>query len=339
MSKLGIRGPATGLTVAAVGLIGAFMSATACAPAGGFKITPVPVDQSVEEQIVERHPGWVSNRIAIIDINGILMNAHEPGLLADGEHPVSFTLEKLAAAAADKRVKGVVLRINSPGGTVTASDILYQEIEAFRKNTKKPVVAFFMDVAASGAYYLACASDEIIAQRSGVTGSIGVIMQMINVSGTMAKIGVTTDAITSGPMKDVGSPFRTMRPEERELLQGIVDGFYQQFVDVVDAGRPGLSRDDVLKIADGRVYSAKQAVEMGLVDRTGTLRDAIEAVKKRAGIEKAHTVIYHRPLAWTPNIYAKAPAMTRPTVNLFNVNLSSFWTATPRFLYIWNLRQ
>lgn len=309
-----------------------------CIPTGGFKITPVPVDQSVEERIVQRASGWVSNRIALIDISGILLNAPTPGFLSEGEHAVSFTVEKLNAAAADKRVKAVVLRINSPGGTVTASDILRDEILAFRQRTNKPVIAFFMDVAASGAYYLACAADEIVAQRTCVTGSIGVIMQMVNVSGTLEKIGITTDAITSGPMKDAGSPFRPMRPEERELLQGIVDGFYAQFVDVVDAGRPNLDREAVLKLADGRIYSAEQALENGLVDRIGTLNDAVDTAKRRAGIEKAHVVLYHRPLAWTPNVYAQASRPERTTINLFNVNLPSFWTQTPRFLYIWNPR-
>ncbi|MFQ5423813.1 MAG: signal peptide peptidase SppA [Phycisphaerae bacterium] len=308
-----------------------------CVPSGGFKITPMPSDQSLKERIVYRHPGWVSNRIAVIDISGILMNAHTPGLLSEGEHPVSLTVEKLAAAARDKRVKAVVLRINSPGGTVTASDILYQEIQAFKEKTGKPVVACFMDVAASGAYYLACASDEIVARRTAVTGSIGVIMQMINVSGTMAKIGLTADAITSGPMKDAGSPFRKMRPEERELLQKLVDGFYQQFVDAVAAGRGNLTREEVLSISDGRVYSAKEALEVGLIDRIGTLQDAVAEARRRAGIEAAHTVMYHRPLAWAPNIYSAAPVSSPRAVNFFNFDLSSLWTAQPRFMYIWNL--
>ena len=315
---------------------GGLVGSLGCSPSGGFKITPVPSDQSLEETIVERHPGWVSDRIAIIDITGILMNARTPGFLSEGEHPVSLTVEKLAAAAADKRVKAIVLRINSPGGTVTASDILHEEISRFRRDTGKPVVAFFMDVAASGAYYLACAADEIIAQRSGVTGSIGVIMQMFDFSGTLAKIGIFSDAITSGPMKDAGSPFRKMRPKERELLQTLVNGFYEQFVDIVDAGRPQLTRDEIVKLADGRVYSASQALEHGLIDRIGTLRDAIASAKKRAGIKAAHTVVYQRPLAWSPNIYAQAASPSPSVVNILGIDLSYIWTNMPRFLYIWN---
>lgn len=309
-----------------------------CAPSGGFKITPIPADQTLEEQIVSRSPGWVSDRIAIIDISGILMNAHTPSLLGEGEHPVALAVEKLESAAKDRRVKAVVLRINSPGGSVTASDSMYQEILAFKAKTHKPVVAYFQDVAASGAYYLACAADEIIAQRTTVTGSIGVIMQMVDFTETMTKLGIAADAIKSGPFKDAGSPLRPMKADERVLFQGLVDGFYQQFVDVVARGRPKLTLSDVTKLADGRVYNAQQALESGLIDRVGTLTEAIEIAKQRAGITSAHTVIYHRPMDWSPNIYAHSPAPpATQNINLFNINLPVIWTKRPVFMYIWHL--
>jgi protease-4 len=311
------------------------LAAPACAPTGSFKISAVPSDQTLREEIVYRDSIWVSHRIAVIEVSGILMNSHELGLLSEGEHPVSLLVEKLAAAAADSRVKGVVLRINSPGGSVTASDTMYEEILAFRKKTGKPVIAFFQDVAASGAYYLACAADEIIAQRTSVTGSIGVIMQMVDLSGTMAKLGISADAITSGPFKDAGSPLREMKPEERKVFQGLVDGFYRQFVHVVASGRPKLDAEKVAKLADGRVYNAVQALEAGLIDRIGTLPEAVEAAKARAGIKAAHTVIYRRPLAWTPNVYASAPGGVPQTVNLVNISLPPVWTKQPRFMYIW----
>ena len=246
-------------------------------------------------------------------------------------------VENLNAAASDHRVKAVVLRINSPGGTVTASDTLYQEIKAFRKRTGKPVIAYFQDVAASGAYYLACAADEIIAQRTSVTGSIGVIMQMVDLSETMAKLGIEADAIKSGPFKDAGSPFREMKTEERALFQGLVDNFYSQFVEVVCEGRPHLTHEDVVKLADGRVYSAGQALEAGLIDRVGTLREAVEAAKDRAKIDRAITVRYVRPLTWAPNVYAQSPASRMGTnINIFNLNLPFLWTKRPTFLYIWH---
>lgn len=313
------------------------VTGAACTPSGGFRITPVPADQSLREEIVLRDPGWISERIALIEVSGILMNAHTPGLFSHGEHPVSLMAENLAAAAADDRVKAVVLRINSPGGTVTASDTLYHEIKEFKEKTGKPVVAYFQDVAASGAYYLACACDEIIAQRTTVTGSIGVIMQMMDFSSTMAKLGISADAIKSGPNKDAGSPFRKMKPEERKIFQGLVDNFYNQFVDVVAEGRPELSREQIVKLADGRVYTASQALDAGLVDSVGTLKNAIEAAKMRAGIKAAHTVRYLRPLEWAPNVYAQSPTASGPqNLNVFNINMPFYWTKQPTFMYIWH---
>lgn len=309
-----------------------------CAPSGGFRITPVPADQTLKEQVVYRESVWTGNRILLLDIGGVLLNAHEPGFFGGGEHVVSLIVEKLYAAEKDDRVKAVVLRINSPGGTVTASDTVLQEIKQFKLRTKKPVIAYFQDVAASGAYYLACGADEILAQRTTVTGSIGVIMQMFDLSDTMNKLGIQPDAITSGPFKDSGSPFRTMRPEERKLFQGLVDNFYNQFVMVVEEGRPKLTHEQVLKLADGRVYSAEQALDAGLIDGICTLREAIDAAKKRAKITTANTVQYHRPQDWTPNIYAQSPTPQVQNFNIFNVNLPSLWTERPIFLYIWSVR-
>ena len=308
-----------------------------CSPTGSFKVTAVPADQTIKERVVYRAPGLVTDRIAVVEISGILMNGHVPGLLSEGENPVSYAVEKLVAAENDPRVKAVVLRINSPGGSVTASDSLYQEVLAFKCRTRKPVVAYFQDVAASGAFYTACACDEIVAQRTSVTGSIGVVMQMVDLSGLMAKFGVCADAITSGAFKDAGSPFREMKPEERKLFQGIVNSFYNQFVDVVAAGRPNLSRSQILTLADGRVYTATQALEAGLIDRIATFQEAIEVAEKRAGIKSAHVVMYHRPLAWTPNIYASTPAGTPQTINLFNFELPQLWTSRPQFMYIWQI--
>lgn len=313
------------------------IAAVGCNPTGSFKITALPRDLTVEEEVVTPASGFVSDRIAVIDVSGVLMNAHMPGLFTEGEHPVSFTVEKLAVAAKDRRVKAVVLRINSPGGSVTASDSLYQEVLEFKKKTGKPVIAYFQDVAASGAYYMACATDEIMAQRTTVTGSIGVVMQMMDVSRLFNLVGLSADAIKSGAFKDSGSPFRPMRADEREVFQGLVDGFYKQFVGVVQAGRPKLTHEKILKLADGRVYTAEQALENGLIDRIGTMNEAVESAKNRAGIKAANVVMYHRPLDWTPNIYASGPGGTPQAVNLFNVNLPSFWTRQPRFMYIWSV--
>ncbi|MDX8407968.1 MAG: S49 family peptidase, partial [Mariprofundaceae bacterium] len=155
--------------------------------------------RALTETVIYREAPFASEKIAVIDISGLLLNAHAPQFIGQGEHSVSLLTEQLDKARRDSRVKGVVLRINSPGGTVTASEIMHDEITRFREETGKPVVASLQDVAASGGYYVACACDEILAQRSTVTGSIGVIMQLFDFTGTMAKFGVTSNAITSGP--------------------------------------------------------------------------------------------------------------------------------------------
>ena len=210
------------------------------------------------------------------------------------------------------------------------------EIRAFRKETSKPVIAVLMDVAASGGYYIACACDEIVAHPSTITGSIGVIMQSFDIGGTLAKLGVTTDAITSGPNKDAGSPFRAMTPDERELFQKIIDEMYERFVQVVVEGRPKLDEATVRRIADGRVYTATQAVELGLVDRLATMREVIGSTKKRIGADKVRVVAYHRPLGYKPNYYAHAPAPGSFDINLIRIDLPDWLgSATPKFMYLW----
>ncbi|MHC4235772.1 MAG: signal peptide peptidase SppA [Planctomycetota bacterium] len=311
------------------------ITAGGCMPQG-LLIQPVSTNQGLVEKVVYREAAFVSDKIAVIDVDGLLINAHEPELFGDGEHPVGLLLEQLDKARRDKNVKGIVLRINSPGGTVTAAELMHEEITRFRAKTGKPVIAALMDVAASGGYYVACACDEIIAQRSTVTGSIGVVMQTFDLTGTMAKLGIGADAIVSGPNKAAGSPFSEMTDEQRAIFQSIVDHLYDQFVAVVAAGRTNLEEPQIQALADGRVYTAEQALEFGLIDRIGTIRDAVAEVKSRAGAETVRVVRYHRPVGYVANYHANAPAQPGD-VNLINFDLPSLWSlTTPRFLYLWS---
>ncbi len=314
----------------------AFTALAGCGPQG-FKITPVPADRSLEESVVMDDGGLFLPKIALIEVEGVLIDRERSGLFSEGENPVAFLVEKLDKAAKDKSVKAVVLRINSPGGSVTASDLMHSEVLHFKQKTKgkRPVVAVLSNVAASGGYYVACSADEIVACPTTVTGSIGVIMQMINFAGTMTKIGVKAEAIKSGAMKDAGSPFREMKPEDREMFQGLVDNFYNRFVKVVATGRPKLTEEKVRQIADGRVWSAQQALELGLVDRIASLRETLADVKQKIGVKKMRVVEYHRPLGWKPNIHAEAPGGP-PQVNLVNVVLPPDWIQPePQFMYLW----
>ncbi len=308
---------------------------TGCQP-GGYKIVPIPADKTLEEKTLAPGRGFLPPKVAVIDVEGILMNKADMSLFREGEHPVSFLVERLQRAEKDSRVKAVVLRINSPGGSVTASDLMYSQIQAFKRRTGKPVIAAMMDVGASGAYYVACACDEIIAHPTTVTGSIGVVMQTVNLAATLKMIGVETDAIKSGPKKDAGSPLRRMTAEEREIFQDLIEQFFDRFVEVVRTGRPGLTEQGVRELADGRVYSAQQALDAGLIDRIGTLDDATALAKQKADVPEARVVMYKRPLGWKPNIYAQAPQQGPTNVNVIQLNLPSWLTQlNPQFLYLW----
>ncbi len=317
-------------------LITASLFLTGCGT-GAFQIQMIPKDQSLKETQIDQDKGWfVSDKIVVIDVDGILLNKQQNSFMRQGDNPVSTFLEKLDKAAGDDDVKAVVLRVNSPGGSVAASDMMYHSLVEFKRKTDKPVVACMLDVAASGGYYLACGCDGIIAQPSCVTGSIGTIMQTISVAGTMEKIGITAVAIKSGNMKDMGSPLHELSEEERVLLQQIIDRFYEQFLGVVENGRPKLDKAELRQLADGRVFTAAQAHEEGLIDRIGYADDAIAWAKKMAGVKKAKTVIYHRPLQTMPNIYGSAMSEASGFGPLINIDLPDWLDAGgAKFLYLW----
>jgi protease-4 len=302
----------------------------------GFTVIPTNVHTPLEESVVKPAQRWTTHRVAIIDVNGMILNARKSGLLSDGENPVALFREKLERAAEDASVKAVVLRINSPGGGVTASDIMYRDLIAFKAKTQKPVVACFMDVAASGGYYLAMAADQIYAHPTTITGSIGVIMSLYNAEDLCKKLGVASDAIKSGPNKDIGNPTRKLTPEERAIMQGMVDQFYDRFVAVVAAGRQ-LPETQVRAIADGRVYSAAQAKEMKLIDEIGYLDDALRRAKELAGIADAKVIAYDRTARDGSTIYAATPRIPSEIsvkLEVPGLNLLNHPGAT--FLYLWH---
>ncbi|HEX9153933.1 MAG TPA: signal peptide peptidase SppA, partial [Nitrospira sp.] len=245
--------------------------------------------------------GTGDGKVLLLDLSGIISSQDKDALIQQ-PNMVAALKEELTKATKDEMVKAVVLRINSPGGTVNASDILYHEIKTFKASRKIPVVVSMMDVAASGGYYAAMASDAILVHPSTVTGSIGVIMLTVNAKGLMEKVGVEANAITSGPRKDMGSPFRTMTAEEKAIFQGVIDSFYLRFLAVVQEGRPNLSADQIKKLADGRIYSGDQAKAAGLVDEIGYLDEAIELAKKKAGLTEARVVTYRRHGEYQNNI-------------------------------------
>jgi len=244
-------------------------------------------------------------KVLMIDIDGTISSALETGFLAREKSVVARVFERLERAAADPWVKAVILRLDTPGGEVTASDIVYHEVLRFKERTGRPVIGLMMSVAASGGYYIASACDAIIAHPSSLTGSIGVISIFPSVEALMAKIGVKVDVIKSGPSKDSGSPFRDMTEEEKKIFQGIIDEYYEGFLAVVAKGRQGKVADaDLRRIADGRIYTAPQALKLGLIDALGYFDDAFAKARDMASLKSAKLVSYTYFPKTKSNIYA-----------------------------------
>lgn len=299
-----------------------------------FNVQLLPRVEPLQEKEVA---GAGADKIVLMDLSGMISEEEKGTALVSEPNLVAQIKEELKKAARDPAVKAVVLRINSPGGTVTASDILHHELQAFKQQTGKKVIVSIMDLGASGGYYVAVAADKIVAHPTTVTGSIGVIMLTVNVQGLLEKIGVTGTAIKSGDKKDMGSPLRPMTEEERQLFQGIINQMYDRFVSVVAAGRKNMTVDQVRRAADGRVYTAKQALDLGLVDGIGYLDDAIQLAKTEAGLREARVVTYIRPGSYKDNIYSQMPNGAPQTVNIVNLDLRSFVQAgVPRFMYLWS---
>ncbi len=318
-------------------LAGVLASASGCGPTS-FLITPVSADRSLIEHVLLRESPFAGDKILLLDLNGVISNAVGGTLLGmPAANPVVSFKEKLDKAGRDSRVKAVVLRVNSPGGGVTASDLMYTELRRFREKHGKPVIASFLDTAASGGYYVACAADRIFAHPTTVTGSIGVLMVAPDVSGTMARIGLRTNVIKSGPMKDAGSPLREMSETDRAVFQGMIDAMHERFLSVVQAGRPGIDPGKLRELADGRVYLGPQAKELGLVDEIGTLDDAVAAAKSAGDIAGKPIVLvsYAPAAAYRPNAYAQPP-VDGPSVSVIQLELPEWLRGGgPQFMYLW----
>jgi len=310
-------------------------AALACGGCGtpSFLITPVSNTQKLRETPVSGGSG--SDKIALIEVEGMLINARTGGFMQPTENKVSLFKEQLNRAAADKNVKAIVLRVNSPGGTVTASDTMYELLTRFRERTKKPIIASLQEVAASGGYYVACAADEIVASPTSVVGSIGVIVNTFDASRGLDKLGIRSEAIKSGPLKDMGSPFKAMTVDERAVMQGMVDEYYARFLEVVKGNR-NLGTDEKARLAtDGRVFSGRKALEAGLVDRVGLLEDAIKLARQTAKAPGARAIMYKRPYGFSGSIYANGSTPT-PNANVTYLQIPGTDSILPTgFYYLW----
>lgn len=274
---------------------------------GGCVFVRVPLVspvRAVEEEVVG---GEGRAKVAVIDLSGVL-SLEEGGMARLGREPgvLPRLREELDAAQADGAVVGVVLRIDSPGGSVTASDMIYQEIRAFRQRKKVPVVVSVLDKGLSGGYYAALAADEVYAQPTAVVGGVGVIALRVSLAELLDKWGIAVETVQSGELKDFWSPLRDSRPEEMAIMGQITDALQQRFLGLLRQHRQ-LSPAGLEQVASGRLFLAADAERLGLIDGVGYLDDALARVKKLAQVDEARTIIYRRPGAYAENIHALSP--------------------------------
>jgi protease-4 len=224
-----------------------------------------------------------AGKIGVIEIEGAITDMKE-------------AMEDVVKFKEDDSIKGVILRINSPGGAVGPTQEIYSEIKKLKQSKK--VYVSMGSVCASGGYYLAVTGEKVYASPSTITGSIGVIMEQAVIEDLMKKIGIEANTIKSGPLKDTGTPFRKMRDDERKYLQGIIDSIYEQFVNDVAEGRK-MPIDKVKQLADGRIYTGLQAKETGLIDNIGTFYDVVDDMQKELGIHGKPSLVYgKRPFSF-----------------------------------------
>jgi protease-4 len=265
-----------------------------------------------------------SSRIAVINVEGII-----------DESQADSVYRQLKNAREDHTIKGIIVRVNSPGGTISASDRIYRQIMDYRSEQGQPVVAFMQGMAASGGYYASVACDEIIAEPTAITGSIGVVLSHFVFQELLEnKLGVQPVVLTKGQKKDWPSSFQAPTDEELAYLNDrLLEPAYQRFVSVVKEGRQKvLTGDEVMKLADGSIFVAEEAVAVKLIDRTGYLDDAIERVKAGAGIGEAQVIEYRRPLSFMDVLTAEGRKTS--LLNLDQTKLLEL--GSPKLLYLWH---
>jgi protease-4 len=271
------------------------------------------------------------NKIVLLPIQGLIM---DPG---ERDNPYVFSprrmQELLHIISRDDAIKAVILEMNSPGGGVTASDIIYRYLKEFKKaHPTIPVLCLMQDTATSGAYYIAMASDYIIAHPTSITGSIGVISIFFSGEDLIKWAKVDVVVLKSGKSKDSGSFFRRMEPEEQEVFQEIIDQMYKGFVDIVAEGRQShLTRQQILALADGRIFLGKEAYENKLVDALGYLEDAVNKAKELAQVEDAKVIKYHK----IPGLMESMFSFETPRNSLDRFQDLLLQQSPGSFMYLW----
>ena len=280
------------------------------------------------ERIEERHISGPASytaaaKVAVITVDDIIVGSEDAGTAA-------WIFTQLKRAEDDDKVKAVILDVNSPGGGITASDIVHNKIEQMQLDGMKFIV-LMRDVAASGAYYISASADEIIAHPTTITGSIGVIISSFNVEGLFEKIGVQSVVFKSAPQKDIMSPYRAVTPEEAAILQGVTDEMFQRFKDIVAKGR-GLTAEEVDAVSTGAIFTAKEALDSKLIDSIGYFDDAVKSATKAAGFTNVAVVRYEKPASLADVLFG---AQSSSADKLAAGMSSLVESRKPGFYYLW----
>lgn len=282
--------------------------------------------------------GKGKERVLIIPIEGTITAQSGGGMVGRGsKSTLAHVTAQLDAARKDKRIKAVVLKIDSPGGVVSACDAIYEELARYKKDTGTVVVAQQMSLAASGGYYLSMVADKVFAQPTTITGSVGVILMKLNAQGLLARIGIEDDSVKSGKSKGSLSMLKDMTPAEREMLQGILDSMHRKFIEVVQNSRKNVV--DPSTAFDGRVFIGPDALERNMVDRIGYLPDAIEEAKAMAGLAEATVIRLATGNHPGMNAYSDVGADSGNLASVMPEPLSMDFlvpdSSGPQFMYLW----
>jgi protease-4 len=292
------------------------------------------MSDAISETVVRE--GSFDERIAVFNVRGMIMNMEE-SYFSVPQYNHQRILESLDTVKNDDTIKGIILRIDSPGGGVYESAELSDKIREVKEARDIPIYVVMESMAASGGYYIAAYADQIYATNETITGSIGVIMSGMNFAGLMDKLGVEDMTIKSGEMKDVGSSTRELTEKDYEVLQGLVDSMYERFVDVVSEGRD-MEREDVYELADGRIYDGAQAQKNGLVDQIGYYEDALEDFETAYGLENAQIITYDQAeLDMFGQLFIKTSKLMNfgQEINLGNIELPATWKEQSGFMYMY----
>lgn len=289
-----------------------------------------------EETVIEEGSG--REKIAVLTLDGVIQDlGNSSSLFQPSGYNHQYFMSQLNEVLEDTSVKGVVLKVNSPGGGVVESAEIYDAIRLIQQENKTPLYVSMGGMAASGGYYVAAPAEKIFVNPETITGSIGVIMESVNYAKLAEKYGIDFNTIKTGPYKDIMSGSREMKDEERAMLQEMINDSYQRFVDIIVEGR-GMSEAEVRKVADGRIMNGRQAIEAGLADESGKVTDVIAAMKEDHDLQNATVFEYTTQESWTSLFGVKAGSLFGSNIEseLIGKLLNDY--NAPRMMYLYGER-